>query len=114
MKRKYFKFIEEDYEGNYTTYIYCMRSNLGAFKMLHKAFNNLSETSYRISTCLLDYTPDSFVDFSRVEINKNIRYINGLIDTFQLKKYLKDLEKGDDYFYDGGILKITAFFMVID
>lgn len=109
--RKFIKFIEEDLDGNIINYIFPYSCNIGAYKILYKNFPNVPESNYRVCTFELPCTKNQKVNFNLFNLDINTRYINGMINTFELKHYIKATNNGDDYFENHGILKLVAYFI---
>lgn len=111
MKKRFFYFEEETLDRTLIRYIFPMSCNLGAFKMLSNAFNYLDESNYRAYYFDIECKENEFINYNAIELSKYTRIINGIIDTHKLKSYIKALEDGDDYFSDGGILNLVAYFL---
>ena len=86
--KKFFEFIEEDYVGNTTTFIFPMECNTGAYKLLHRAFPNMYESNYHLNVFETECKKDEFINYNSLMLNKDVRIINGMINTHQLKKYI--------------------------
>ena len=115
MKKRFFQFEEETTDMRVITYIFPMSCNLGAFKMLHRAFSDLDDSNYRVYYFDVECQPDEFINYNAISLSKNVRVINGIIDTHRLKKYITALEEdGDDYFVERGILNLVAYFHTND
>lgn len=54
MKKRFFQFEEETTDMRVITYIFPMSCNLGAFKMLRRAFTDLDDSNYRVYYLMLN------------------------------------------------------------
>ena len=107
--QSYFKFVEYGY-GNTYEIIFPLKSNYQAYRILSQYFGKLSDSSYFVYKFEITTDKTDEIDYEKLNLSKNVRVCNGLIDCSRLRKWITELEDGDDHFQDLGILNICAFF----
>lgn len=112
MIQKYFKFIEDTYDGQ-NTIIFPFHANYQAYRILLRAFPPALDSSYFVVPFEITTDKTDGIDYDKLNLNKDIRVCNGLIDCHKLRKWVADLENGDDNFQNLGILSICAYFPTV-
>lgn len=105
----YFKFIEYGYDDTYEV-IFPLKPNYLAYRILTRYFGKLDETSYFVYKFEITTNEADSIDYEKLNLSKTVRVCNGLIDCSRLRKWIADLEDGEDHFQNLGILNICAFF----
>lgn len=105
----YFKFIEYGYDDTYEV-IFPLKPNYLAYRILTRYFGKLDETSYFVYKFEITTNETDSIDYEKLNLSKTVRVCNGLIDCSRLRKWIADLEDGEDHFQNLGILNICAFF----
>lgn len=105
----YFKFIEYGYDDTYEV-IFPLKPNYLAYRILSKYFGKLEETSYFVHKFEITSDKTDGIDYEKLNLSKTVRVCNGLIDCSRLRKWIAELEDGEDNFQNLGILDICAFF----
>jgi len=105
----YFKFIEYGYDDTYEV-IFPLKPNYLAYRILTPYFGKLEDTSYFVHRFEITTDKTNGIDYEKLNLSKNIRVCNGLIDCSRLRKWIAELEDGEDHFQNLGILDICAFF----
>lgn len=105
----YFKFIEYGY-GNTYEVIFPLKPNYLAYRILSRYFGKLEDTSYFVHKFEITTDKTDDIDYEKLNLSKTVRVCNGLIDCSRLRKWITELEDGEDHFQNLGILDICAFF----
>lgn len=105
----YFKFIEYGYDNTYEV-IFPLKPNYLAYRILSRYFGKLEDTSYFVHKFEITTDKTDGIDYEKLNLSKTVRVCNGLIDCSRLRKWIAELEDGEDHFQNLGILNICAFF----
>lgn len=105
----YFKFIEYGYDNTYEV-IFPLKPNYLAYRILSRYFGKLEDTSYFVHKFEITTDKTDDIDYEKLNLSKTVRVCNGLIDCSRLRKWIAELEDGEDHFQNLGILDICAFF----
>lgn len=105
----YFKFIEYGYDNTYEV-IFPLKPNYLAYRILSRYFGKLEDTSYFVHKFEITTDKTDDIDYEKLNLSKTVRVCNGLINCSRLRKWIAELEDGEDHFQNLGILDICAFF----